>query len=156
MRKSRAITLSFLGLGTVGLAGGCGTEPPPAPATAPTVDSAPSPAADPREIVAEPDGTWFDEQGNPIREEWTIDPEGNPVPVTHPHDQFGRPWVTDSEGHLAPPPRTVVRTTPLFGALVFVHGVRGGRPGGTVANRNTIPRAGLGTTGGRVGGSSAT
>jgi hypothetical protein len=146
MRKSKAITLSILGLGTFGLASGCGTsEPPPStsPDTKPSADPAPT---DPAEVTVEPDDTWYDPQGNRIPEEWTVDATGKRVPVQHPHDQFGRPWVYDSEGNLVPPPQTTVRTTRLFGPIVFIHGVPGGRSGGTL-----VTRSGFGSTGGRIG-----
>jgi hypothetical protein len=147
MRKSKAVTLSLLGLGTAGLAGGCGgssSESAQAPEVTPSTDS------DPSEVAFEPDDTWYDPQGNPIPEEWTTDPTGKEVPVRHPHDALGRPWVYDSEGNLVPPPRTTVRTTQLFGPFVFIHSAHGGRPGGTVAPRST-PRGGFGTIGGRIG-----
>lgn len=160
MRMSKTITLSFLGLGTIGLAAGCGGQPEPTtPSPAPPMPDV-TPPADPEppvpsEISVVPDETWYDADGKKIEEEWAQDTTtGRRVPVTHPHDQFGRKWVYDSEGNLVPPPPTTVRPTPLFGGFIFIPAIPGGRPGGSVVTRPNVPRAtGFGATGARVGGS---
>jgi hypothetical protein len=155
MRKSKAITLSLLGLGT-GLSYGCGgSDPAPTPAPVAVEPVAERPADDaPADPVFEPDDTWFDADGRPIPTEWKEDADGQRVPAQQPYDRFGRPWTRDEGGNWVPPPPAPVRTSQLFGAVI-VHGVPGGRSGGIVVPRSkfssSVSRGGFGTTGGRIG-----
>jgi hypothetical protein len=148
VRKSKAIALSLLGLGTAGLAG-CGsgkpTEPDrPDPAPAPAQPTAA--AADPEQLPFEPDNTWHDANGIPIAEQWTKDTDGNTVPVVYPHDRLGRPWEYDEEGRLTPPPSIYLPATPIIGGFVYVHPVPGLRSAGLA----TTSRGGFGHIGGRI------
>ena len=150
MRKSKAIALSLLGLGTAGLAG-CGsgkpTEPDrPDPTPAQPASTTPTDSTEPEQVSFEPGDTWYDAKGKVITPEWTKEPGGTTVPVVFPHDRLGRPWEYDEEGKLVPPPPIDLPATPIIGGFVYVHSVPGLRSAGLA----TVSRGGLGRTGGYI------
>ena len=116
-RMSRTITLKLLaGLTLTGClaASGCGQSAEP---TEPA-------RADENEPV---DTTWYDENGNPIPEEWKTDEQGNrildsegrPVPAHGvPHDRHGHLWV-HHHGMWVPP---IVVFGPSYHGAPMYHG----------------------------------
>lgn len=150
MRKSKAVALSLLGLGTAGLAG-CGSGKPTESSSSdstPTQPAATTPAdtSEPDQLPFEPDNTWHDANGNPIAELWTKDADGNLIPAIRPHDRLGRPWEYDEEGKLVPPPPIYLPATPIIAGFVYVHKVPGLRSAGLA----TVSRGGFGHIGGRI------
>jgi hypothetical protein len=146
VRKSKAIALSLLGLGTAGLAG-CGSGRPTEPASSDPTPAQPAAATtEPDKIPFQPDNTWYDADGKLIVPEWTKDPDGNLVPAVYPHDRIGRPWEYDEEGRLVPPPPIALPATPIIAGFVYVHPVPGLRSAGLA----TVSRGGFGRIGGHI------
>lgn len=144
MRKSRTITLTVLAGGLTLTGCCCLTSLGFGKRDAHTPESS-APRYEP------PDHTWFDEDGNPIPEEWKTDDQGNRVPAHGvPHDRYGRPWV-HSGGIWAPllipvghsPYRAPARSSS------WLTGGSGYRTSGTT----TTYRAGSGTGSSSVGSS---
>ena len=143
MRKSKAIALTLLGLGSAGLAVGCGVQPAHTPPTDASLDLDDVELEEPAEltqVVFEPDDTWFDKDGNPIAKEWVEGPCGKRVPVQQPFDRVGRPWELDAEGNLVPPSPTTISSRPIIGGIAFLY--VGGR-GGTSGHFIPPPRGGV-------------
>ena len=103
-----------------------------------------------------PERTWYDADGHVVAENWTTDADGNRVPDPHPYDRYGRRWVYDAAGVLAPlPPPAGPRYHPVawiwggsgYRSTTSGTSYRGPAPS---SSSSSVTHGGFGGTGARV------